>query len=143
VVTSVTGRGGTSWGTAIGYHKKLGCKLLHISTHVDPCETIMLSCNIDKTLYTVIGSYWAPEYVPTMEEWRAIMAKGDPPYMILGDLNAHQKELLGSNYNNQRGTFLGELILEFDLILWGEGHTCYRPGMRPSTIDLACISSDQ
>src|SRR5439155_362194 len=111
VTHTVLGSGG--WGTAMFIYHRMSAHVLFKSLSTDPMEVIMVRVCWEGKPVTLVGSYWPPQYAPTVPEWRQILSNGEGPYVWLGDFNAHHMEGWGSHYTNQKGKTLMALMDEF------------------------------
>jgi hypothetical protein len=133
--------GGGTWGTAMCIRHRAAFQLLYRSSATDDYECVLGTLTLRGQAVTVLDTYWPPAYTPSLPDWRRILQLGKPPYVLLGDFNAHHKDLWGSRETDQRGRFLATLAAEFDLVVHGEGTTWFRPGAQDATLDLGWTSA--
>lgn len=70
-----------------------------------------------------------------------MIEKLEPPFLILGDFNAHHSSW-GSSKNDQRGTAIATVIEENNVVILNDGSHTFVRGEQTSAIDLSIASAD-
>lgn len=94
--------------------------------------------------YTICNIYLPPLRLITKQELLDIVSQLEPPYVIVGDFNAHNT-LWGSNHTNPKGKIIEEILTQNSNIIllnqYGEPTHFNISTRTESTIDLALSSS--
>lgn len=92
---------------------------------------------------TLCSVYIPPDVTVTLQDLDNLMTQLPPPYMLLGDFNAHNSAW-GGHYTNAKGKAMEDFITKTDLCLWNDGSFTYlHPGHGIySAIDLSICDPD-
>lgn len=93
--------------------------------------------------YTALSLYIPCSGTQNLEEkFIDLVNQLDPPYIVMGDFNAHH-QLWGSSRNDARGIAVVNAIEELDGVILNDGSpTWERPSAHPSAIDLSICSAN-
>lgn len=125
-------------GSAILVHKTLHSKPLHLNTAL---QAVAARVTLSKT-YTVCSVY-LPHLPISYNALEALVAQLPPPFLLMGDFNAHNP-LWGSSRTNERGRLIERLIHTTDISILNSGAPTHYHQQTDtfSTIDLTLCSSD-
>lgn len=91
---------------------------------------------------TILSIYIPPSTIFVENEWSSFISQIRPPYMILGDFNAHSPSW-GSELTNRSGRNLLDFIDTYNLCILNDGSPTRftPPQQRKSAVDLSLCSS--
>lgn len=92
---------------------------------------------------TIISLYISPSNKPSKLVLKEMFSKLTPPFIILGDFNAHHG-LWGAHNCDRMGRDIVDLLDELDLCIVNDGSPTRLqvPGQRPSMVDLTICNSN-
>jgi len=125
-------------GTAVLVNRNVNFEPIDLDTNL---QAVAVKLLLNKT-YTVCSIY-LPFIDITKRDLSNLIAQLEPPFLLLGDMNAHNP-LWGSNTINNRGRIFEQLLLEWPISLLNNGN-CTHFHIQTNTysnIDLSICSSD-
>lgn len=133
-------------GLAIAIKHNINIAVINLNLDIIPKEIQMLAISVEKKL-TILSIYCPPTFTITLDMWTHIINKLEPPYIILGDLNANSM-WWGSGKTNRNGRILENLLRQTDLVVLNDGSPTRltSPQQNTSAVDLTlstpCVALD-
>lgn len=128
-----------SGGAAILVRNDLIHSHLVVTTHL---QVVAVRLTLHKVI-TLCSVYIPPAVAVTLQDLDILLAQLPPPYIFLGDFNAHNPAW-GGTYSNSKGKVMEDFIAATDICLWNDGSSTYlHPGHGTySAIDLSMCDPD-
>lgn len=126
-------------GLAVAIKHGISVDNLDLNLNWLPVEIQIIAVKVKKL--TILSMYCPPNSKITSHMWFQILNKVEPPYIILGDLNANNV-LWGSGKNNPNGKILASVLRQTDLVLLNDGSPTRisNPLQNKSAVDLTLCS---
>ena len=129
--------GRASGGVTVMIKKEIPHRQINLNSNL---QAVAVTLSLHKTI-TLCSIYIPPSYALGVTELDNLVSQLPAPFILLGDMNAHNT-IWGNSNTNDKGNKLEKFIGDNDLCLWNDGSPTYiHPATGSfSTIDLSICS---
>ena len=122
-------------GVALLVHHSIPCKKVSLQTCL---QAVAVTIDLGVIKPTICSMYLPPGTSPNLDDFESVLDQLPPPFMILGDLNAHNAAW-GGSYNSSRGRSLERILNRNNLCFLNSGQPTHisLPSGNTSVIDLS------